>query len=55
MPQLLGGSTWLTPGYGHLNLKASLCWEGFSSVQSLSHVQLLATPWIAVQQAPLSM
>ena len=25
-PQLWGGSTWLTPGYGHLSLKASLCW-----------------------------
>ena len=25
--QLWGGSTWLTPGYGHLNLKAPLCWE----------------------------
>ena len=27
---------------------------GFSSVQSLSHVQLFATPWIAVCQASLS-
>ena len=26
----------------------------FSSVQSLSHVQLFATPWIAVRQASLS-
>ena len=25
--QLWGGSTWLTPGYGHLSLKAPLCWE----------------------------
>ena len=29
-------------------------WVGFSSVQSLSHVQLFATPWIAVHQASLS-
>jgi len=27
---------------------------GFSSVQSLSHVRLLATPWIAAHQASLS-
>ena len=26
----------------------------FSSVQSLSHVRLFATPWIAARQAPLS-
>ena len=25
--QLWGGSIWLTPGYGHLSLKAPLCWE----------------------------
>ena len=25
--QLWGGSTWLTPGYGHLSLKPPLCWE----------------------------
>ena len=28
--------------------------SGFSSVQSLSHVRLFATPWIAACQAPLS-
>ena len=27
----------------------------FSSVQSLSHVQLFATPWTVAYQAPLSM
>ena len=25
--QLWGGSTWLTPGYGHLSIKVPLCWE----------------------------
>ena len=25
--QLWGGSTWLTPGYGHLSLKTPPCWE----------------------------
>ena len=29
-------------------------WEGVSSVQSLSHVQLIATPWTAARQASLS-
>ena len=27
LPQLGGGSAWLTPGYDHLNLKAPLCWK----------------------------
>ena len=40
VPQLWSGSTWLAPGYG--------------SVQSLSHVRLFATPWIAAHQASLS-
>ena len=30
------------------------CWLQFSSVQSLSRVQLFATPWIAAHQASLS-
>ena len=29
-------------------------WYQFSSVQSLSHVQLFVTPWTAAQQATLS-
>ena len=31
-----------------------MCLEGVSSVQSLSRVQLFATPWIAARQASLS-
>ena len=31
-----------------------LCHISFSSVQSLSHVQLFSTPWIAARQASLS-
>ena len=27
LPQLWGGSTWLTPGYDNLSLKAPLCWK----------------------------
>ena len=36
--------------------KISVCysWDQFSSVQSLSHVWLFATPWIAARQASLS-
>ena len=37
----------------YLTLNA-IYWLQFSSVQSLSHVQLFATPWIAVHQASLS-
>ena len=32
----------------------TFCNKSFSSVQSLSHVQLFATPWIAAHQASLS-
>ena len=50
-PALAGGFfttsiTW----EAHLNVSAR-----FSSVQSLSHVRLCATPWTAAHQAPLSM
>ena len=34
--------------------EAQECWTGFSSVQSLSHVQLFGTPWTAGCQASLS-
>ena len=33
-PQLWDGSTWLTPGYGHLSLKALLCWEGLNHTKN---------------------
>ena len=26
-------TTWLTPGYGHLSLKAPLCWEGLNHTE----------------------
>ena len=38
-----------------MNLSADQVSVQFSSVQSLSHVQLFATPWIAARQASLSM
>ena len=38
----------------HLMLTASMFINTFSSVQSLSHVQLFATPWTAAHQASLS-
>ena len=33
-PQLWEESTWLTPGYGHLSLKALLCWEGLNHTKN---------------------
>ena len=35
-------------------MKADIIFPIFSSVQSLSHVQLFETPWTAAHQAPLS-
>ena len=32
--QLWGGSTWLTPRYGHLSLKAPLCWECLNNTKN---------------------
>ena len=40
--------------YCSICLQSILDWLGFSSVQSLSHVRLFATPWIAPRQASLS-
>ena len=37
--------------FPYISIVSSLC---YSSVQSLSHVQLFATPWIAARQASLS-
>ena len=34
LPQLWGGCTWLTPGYGHLSLKALPCWEGLNHTKN---------------------
>ena len=39
---------------GEDSLRVDLCYLQFSSVQSLSHVRLFATPWIAARQASLS-
>ena len=40
--------------WARLSLSQWLAWDQFSSAQSLSHVQLFATPWTAVRQASLS-
>ena len=40
--------------YTHIHLHIYYLCKVDSSVQSLSHVQLFATPWIAVYQAPCS-
>ena len=53
-PELLGSTFFLfSQGifYSGANLEDSI---QFSSVQSLSHVRLFATPWIAARQASLS-
>ena len=42
------------PGLFHPNSRKLGFREVFSSVQSLSHVQLFATPWTAALQTPLS-
>ena len=34
LPQLWGGSTWLTIDYGHLSLKVPLCWEGLNHTKN---------------------
>ena len=39
---------------GHLEVGMRDFWGRFSSVQSLSHVRLFATPWTAARQASLS-
>ena len=33
--QLWGGSTWLTSDYGHLGLKAPLCWEQLNHTKNV--------------------
>ena len=44
----------LLPSQHHHNLRLALSSVQFSSVQSLSHFWLFATPWIAARQASLS-
>ena len=53
IPSKPGNRQWYNPEF----IQAShvyLCKRVFSSVQSLSHVQLFATPWITAHQASLS-
>ena len=38
----------------HIQNKSQYPYNGFSSVQSLSHIRLFATPWTAAHQASLS-
>ena len=65
-PTLCGprdGSPWGSPVPGILQARTlewvaisfSRAWKGKVEVKSLSHVWLLATPWTAAYQAPLSM
>ena len=45
---------WLSVSAALFNSEQAFTQGQFSSVQSLSHVRLLATPWIAARQASLS-
>ena len=42
-PQLWGGSTWLTPGYGHL--KAPLCWE-WLNILKIINLLIMRQGWV---------
>ena len=48
--------TWWLNHHHHVSIRIQGWWEkpDFSSVQSLSHVWLFVTPWIAARQASLS-
>ena len=47
-------SSFQSKGWIDINLSLNSGYSGFSSVQSLSRVRFLATPWIAARQASLS-
>ena len=51
---ILEGSRWPYLGTYHRQKTFDFSIYGFSSVQSLSHVRLFATPWIVARQASLS-
>ena len=51
---MIGSCFHKTHHSNHTHLIESSPYHQFSSVQSLSHVQLFATPWIAARQASLS-
>ena len=51
---ILGGSKITEDGDYCLPKQKCLRWDLFSSVQSLSHVRLLVTPWTAARKASLS-
>ena len=48
-----GTQSWIFTGRTDAEAETTILWQ-FSSVQSLSRVQLFATPWIAARQASLS-
>ena len=52
--KLSGPTNWAGPYFLKIVLNWEISFLSFSSVQSLSRVQLFVTPWIAARQAPLS-
>ena len=51
--QLWGGSTWLTPGYGHLSLKVPLCWERLNHTKN-DQPGKYETDWVIYELCLLS-
>ena len=45
-PQLWDGSTWLTPGYGHLRLKEPLCWKKLNHTKKDQHINNMKLGWV---------
>ena len=53
--RVANGWLWLRQWWINIHMSIFFSWlVGFSSVQSLSHVRLFATPWTAARQASLS-
>ena len=53
--RVANGWLWLRQWWINIHMSIFFAWlVGFSSVQSLSHVRLFATPWTAARQASLS-
>ena len=46
LPQLWGGCTWLTPGYGHLSFKAPLCWERLNHTKNDQPGNIIRQGWV---------
>ena len=50
LPQLWDGSMWLTPGYGHLSLKAPLCWGQLNHTKDDQPSNIRKLGWLPYEQ-----